>query len=1200
MADTGEDWELCKENIQPLKQGRAMSSLQAALQGKDTVQQRRKDFEEELRTYSGDDALDVWHRYIVWLEQHFPKGGHEVNMNQLLEKCIALFLPETKYANDTRYVGVWLRYVDGSPDPEPVFRTMYDREVGTALASLYAAWATHREAVGDSKGASKVLRKGLSRGASPRETLEAQLRHLEARVSRQVAQQMREGGIQQQTSAAEESRGALAPLRQVGSRGQVSVERASQRAQVQGGVGGQAPVLSANRAPRVLATVSSENDEEVFARPAEPAPFVAAAERSKENTSKPGKWTSAKVKQVTQNVGARFTIPQDEAQSEPVPRTPEWVPGSSKALSVQHGSSGDQQVPASRFILVQNPKERPMYDKLRVYGGTRELQFEEIRWAKMLAREREQVLERPFNAKGRAMDYGTESVLLHLVATERLEREAAKEEEMRSMRLQMEQMRRELDEMRQLLAQNRNGPTRQQQAMKEHINLLEQSILVTDQSLRAAALPAAMKPNVGGVAAACQNASQRSSPSSGNNTATDVSCMVRGLWNGTLIQSGLEDKILCLEKTVQGMILVGFAGSAEGQTPHPATVGAAFEVLSEPTQPQPPSVPCCPADPVIAPEPDQADENGPPPGLSQLRARSASGSRHQRIPFAELEPTEEGQEAEEEEEEAGGMDGIQPFPDEDNFTYAPTKSFVKKVTSTPFDGRLPRVGEDFTVGGLTGMVQEVALDPEARREPSQAAIKGRLSVPLAVAGDLSTILEGSKECSSKSGSSSSGSSCSSGLSSASVAALSAHSRLPALQEEASLPRWQQRALIKIGKISFASYDCNLPRKSRQQSPPAADDQHDDLDPFDRQVTDAILCSLALPLDQHPGFFACNTNRPLLKLDHTTALGQPRREFHVLQLLATGAYAKVYLAEPVDPETTFMDTDGSFEHPTQRKVVLKVLGDSNLWEFYVCSDLRERLAERPSPSVLDSVVATEAAYVYKNGAILVMPFGQYGTLLDLVRRYKEQRSQGGQGIPESLALYFALELLLIVSTVHKCSIIHGDFKPDNVLICDLQVFFLLLASKKRSAKILCSGRGNRHRGHKNRYCGHGNRSRVCGSRYCGRGSQYRTDWYGVAACMHVMLFGEYMEVVKGPDGTWAARQKFKRQELSEHEMLLDPILAQMYWQRDLWESLFFTLLNIPSCAEPPDVSPFVAKIKELLGNHSRAQDLLVHAHKASCL
>ncbi|KAM7288598.1 uncharacterized protein ISCGN_028805 [Ixodes scapularis] len=1119
MAEGGEDWELCKENIQPLKQGRAMSSLQAALQGKDTVQQRRRNFEEELRTYSGEDPLDVWHRYILWLEQHFPRGGHEVNLQELLEKCISLFVTESKYTDDPRFVDVWLRYADISSEPEVVFKAMYDRGVGAGLAPFYVRWANHREAVGDSKNAAKILRKGITRKAYPKETLEAQLRHLEARVSRQVAQQMMEVG--EEAATTEDNRSVLATLKQVGRRGQVGTERALQRVEVQGGVGGKALGHAGNRAPRVLSRENPEGDDDVFVRPAAPAPFVVAAEGAKENASRPGKWTSAKVRQVTNNVAAGFTIPQDEAPNDPVPGPPDWVPGSSKALSVQRGRE-ERHVPASGFILVQNPKERPMYNKLKVYGGTRELQFEEIRWAKMLAKEKEQ---------------------------ERLEREAAKDREVQALRSQVEQMRNELAEMRRLFVQNRSAPVQEQQVMKEQINLLEQSILITNRSLRVSALPPALQPSVHGAAAVpVQNGSQSSSP--GNTTTTDVSCMVRGLWNGTLAQSGLEEKSPAANC------------STEGRVAQPTTAAAPFEVFSEPTQTRPPSVPCGPADPTdVAGTCLVADENGPPPGSGQQCARSVSRPHQRRIPFAELEPPKPPAEDEEEEEEGGGMNGFQPFTDDDNFTYAPTKSFVKKVTSTPFDGRLPPVGEDFTVGGLTELVQDVALEPEARKEPYMAAaVKRRLSAPLVVAGDLSTILEGSKESSSKSGSSS-GSSCSSGSSSVSAAALSAQSRLPALQEEASPPRQQ-----------LSPEDCG---------------QGDHLDPFDRIVTDTILSSLAVGLEQRQGFSTRNSNRPLLKPDHTVTLGWPRREFHVQRLIATGAYAKVYLAEVVDPEFTFMDTDGTFEHPEQRKVALKVLADCNPWEFFICSELRSRLAEKPPPTVLDSVVTIEAACLYRNGAILVMPFGQYGTLLDLVRRYQEQQSQGSRGIPESMALYFALELLLIVSAVHKCGIIHGDLKPDNVLVSDLPTernCVERLAERTHCLQLIDFGRGiDQHQFQPGTVFTEVVQTNCfkCTEMMDGRPWTFQTDWYGVVACIHIMLFGEYMEVAKGANGVWAARQRFKR-----------------YWQRDLWESLFSTLLNIPSCAEPPDVTPFVARIAELLGNPSRAQDLLLHAHKAS--
>ena len=65
-----DQWELSKENIQPLKQGRSVMKLNNALeQHKDdesskVVLEERQHFEEELRSYSGEDPLDPWYRYI--------------------------------------------------------------------------------------------------------------------------------------------------------------------------------------------------------------------------------------------------------------------------------------------------------------------------------------------------------------------------------------------------------------------------------------------------------------------------------------------------------------------------------------------------------------------------------------------------------------------------------------------------------------------------------------------------------------------------------------------------------------------------------------------------------------------------------------------------------------------------------------------------------------------------------------------------------------------------------------------------------------------------------------------------------------------------------------------------------------------------------------------------------------------------------
>jgi hypothetical protein len=69
-GEAGAQWELSKENIQPLKQGRKVAKLNTILhqhQDEDTarqIQEERRQFEEELRESGGEDPLDPWYRYI--------------------------------------------------------------------------------------------------------------------------------------------------------------------------------------------------------------------------------------------------------------------------------------------------------------------------------------------------------------------------------------------------------------------------------------------------------------------------------------------------------------------------------------------------------------------------------------------------------------------------------------------------------------------------------------------------------------------------------------------------------------------------------------------------------------------------------------------------------------------------------------------------------------------------------------------------------------------------------------------------------------------------------------------------------------------------------------------------------------------------------------------------------------------------------
>lgn len=1226
------DWELSKENIQPLKQGRVMSSLQAALapQCQEDLKQKQREFEEELRTSSGVALLDVYHRYVLWLEQHHVTTS--VNMPQLLEQAIVQFKTNTELFNDVRYVGIWIRYAMMSPEPLATFKAMFETGIGDQHAEFYATWAQQLEASGDSCGASRVLQGGIRRRAAPTSQLEAALRHLEARVSRQVALD-----VQQQCQEAalvggprRDARSVLAPLRPQ-KQGTAPVTRSAPvtrpAEQQQRGLAivtaGSAAGNRGHTKVRVQADENALQDgDALLIQPVAAPPFVAAAQLTKENSRTAGKWSGVTAKQRLPSASPRpgFEVLEEE-DSQPPSCTPTLVPGSRQVLSERKksaeaydGFSWDRWVVPLCRPDPEGLPVRPMYDKASVYRGTTEFQFEEIRMAHIRAQQRQMDLEQQLEAeRNRRAQLELES----------LQREQREREEVKALKREVLQMRKELQLLHRQLAKNRSG-SRDHAVVTSQIVRLEQSILAAEQSILVQPVSNSsieegacgqpdevdMPPDTPSAHQASGAASAESTQSGGSLRTVDVSKVVRSLWNCTLGQSHLSQQDCTLQAPSKHTVLdeVRTESAIEDSAVVVGVPAAPFEVFSEPTEtgvlacgaPLPPND--------DAPEEGDNDENRLPADCSPPEVSVKMKSLQHRVPFAEL-PMDEDEASEDEEDDIG----VGPI-DDDNFTYAPSKSFVLKVTSTPCatDRTVPKVGEDFTVGGLTALVQDVAIsDPSAfsaaqippvepLAEPPQQVEQQQPSHPgvplppgtdtaaplatrrfsVAAAVDLSTIYECSKE--GKSSSNSGGSTCSSSSSSHHLAAgstLSTTARpptggtLPAVQEEPD----------NDGGVSLVA--AAMPEQSQEQgeeteqavSAVACED------PFSEEMRSIILASWQPQKSDQRKLLESPAKRPVLKGDAQITLGD--HEVKVLRHVASGAYARVYLAQMVKSEETYLDDDESFEAPSQVKVVLKV-DDNNgnaCWESYICCELHRRLSET-SGAFTKCVVDLQLACFFSNGAISVFPYSPHGTLLDLVTQFEKHCRSS---VPECLVLYFALEFITILQQVHLCGIIHADIKPDNVLIIDLpsKAGFLDSFSEQGPSclQLIDFGRAidmsQLPPGTAFSYVVT-TEGFVCTEMRDNRQWTFQTDWFGLLGCLHVLLFGHYMEIEKRSDGTWGIRNKFKR-----------------YWQQDLWNRLFSTLLNIPSCSELPDLMPFVLEIQSLLRNKSRAHSVVVEALRA---
>ncbi|CDQ68608.1 mitotic checkpoint serine/threonine-protein kinase BUB1 beta [Oncorhynchus mykiss] len=398
MAEGGEaDWELCKENIQPLKKGRAISVLHQALSqqqegSSSATNQHKQAFESELRVYDGDDPLDVWDRYVKWTEQTYPQGGKESNLNVLLERAVMCFTEENKYHNDSRYVDLWIKFAESGHEPLDIYRYMRAQGIGVQQASFYIAWSEEYENQGNSRTADSVYQEGFKRGAEPLEKLLQFHKALQARVSRQVMSGM-VNDEEEEAEAAKPERVSLVDLKHRGkkkavapiSRVGAALSSNSRSLQLQG------PPALASSGQNSCLVIFDEN-KAVSAEPSElklESWMAPPPSRFKENEQRPEKWSNVKMPMKSRFGHSVVALPSKpnfqpfvEESDQPPAMTPCKInPAVNSVLSARK-PCGDE-TPLKRLQQQQQEEgkalEQSMYCKKLLLSGASEFCFEELR-----------------------------------------------------------------------------------------------------------------------------------------------------------------------------------------------------------------------------------------------------------------------------------------------------------------------------------------------------------------------------------------------------------------------------------------------------------------------------------------------------------------------------------------------------------------------------------------------------------------------------------------------------------------------------------------------------------------------------------------------------------------------------------------------------------------------------------------------------
>ncbi|XP_064173104.1 mitotic checkpoint serine/threonine-protein kinase BUB1 [Anguilla rostrata] len=138
-------------------------------------------FEASLSSYTGDDPLDLWDRYIGFLEKKLP-AGEQNSISVVLDRLVQTFLPQTRYYDDVRYINYCIKCASYYSEPINLYSYIYAKGIGTRAAALYIAWAEQFEKQGLLPQADAVYQRAVENLAEPAELVLQQYRLFQARM----------------------------------------------------------------------------------------------------------------------------------------------------------------------------------------------------------------------------------------------------------------------------------------------------------------------------------------------------------------------------------------------------------------------------------------------------------------------------------------------------------------------------------------------------------------------------------------------------------------------------------------------------------------------------------------------------------------------------------------------------------------------------------------------------------------------------------------------------------------------------------------------------------------------------------------------------------------------------------------------------------------------------------------------------------